>query len=151
MTSATPNTIEREIEIDAPAERVWSLVSEPGWWINNGEIVENTIEHTGHEVIVSNVKHGTFRLTVNKLDEPRYASFGWLSGPEGGADTSTTVEFWITDRDGGVVLKVVESGFAGQPEGQGATNHARNSEGWEIELAAARAFCAAGDSRRARD
>ena len=28
--------IDRSIEIDAPAERVWDLVTRPGWWINEG-------------------------------------------------------------------------------------------------------------------
>ena len=33
-----PDTIEREILINAPMERVWALVSEPGWFINAGQI-----------------------------------------------------------------------------------------------------------------
>ena len=28
--------IEREIHVDAPIERVFALVSEPGWWIEDG-------------------------------------------------------------------------------------------------------------------
>ena len=38
---------ERQIDIDATAERVWALVSTPGWWINDGTIVEHLIERRG--------------------------------------------------------------------------------------------------------
>ena len=33
----TKDRIERKIEIDAPAEWVWLLVSQPGWWIDDGD------------------------------------------------------------------------------------------------------------------
>lgn len=30
--------IDRSIDIDAPAGRVWDLVARPGWWINEGDV-----------------------------------------------------------------------------------------------------------------
>ena len=30
--------IDRTIDIDASAERVWDLVTRPGWWINEGTV-----------------------------------------------------------------------------------------------------------------
>ena len=39
LTDLDPlDRIDRSIDIDAPAARVWSLVSRPWWWINEGTV-----------------------------------------------------------------------------------------------------------------
>jgi uncharacterized protein YndB with AHSA1/START domain len=142
MTTIT-DRIERSIEIAAPAERVWALVSEPGWWINDGVIRPHRIERDGKFHIVHDDEHGEFAIEVHQLDAPRYAAFRWAIGhraarPVEGA--ATLVEFFIDDTADGVVLRVVESGFAGlsgNPD-QVAGDFAENSAGWETELTAAR-------------
>lgn len=140
--------IERQIDIDATAQRVWELISTPGWWINDGEIVEHRIEQRDTHVVVHDPVHGEFVLRVEALQSPHYAAYRWFSGPpatahadpDQGGETSTLVEFWIEERDHGVSLRVAESGF----EGLDRTAEERrkmfddNSEGWTIELAAAR-------------
>jgi len=136
------DTIERQIDIDASAERVWLLVSEPGWWINDGVLVEHTItHHDDHDVVVDEV-HGPFRIRTELLEPPRHAAFRWL----GDEDASTLVRFWIDDRpSGGVTLRVVETGFTTYPEHERKQRHEDNVEGWEQELAIARArFVSAG-------
>ncbi|WP_246623126.1 SRPBCC family protein [Streptomyces malaysiensis] len=30
--------IARQIDIDAPAERVWELIARPGWYVNDGAV-----------------------------------------------------------------------------------------------------------------
>lgn len=42
MTDVIQDAIEDTIEIDAPAEQVWPLISEPGWWINDGSYRDHT-------------------------------------------------------------------------------------------------------------
>ena len=96
--------IDRQIDIDASAERVWALVSTPGWWINDGTIVDHEIERRGDLDVVHDPKHGAFPLRTEKLDPPRYAAFRWIPGRstdelEEGASTLT--EFWIEEREGG--------------------------------------------------
>lgn len=140
----TPNTIEREITIEASAERVWALVSEPGWWINDGDVVPHEIEMDGRVARVTDPAHGTFAVSVLELDPPRYAKFGWLTGERPQADRpETTVEFWITESASGVVLRVVEAGFASLPvsEDERARMVEENTSGWEQELAAAQRHC----------
>lgn len=45
--SSIPDTIERTVLVAANVQRVWALVSEPGWWINSGTRVrENHAENT---------------------------------------------------------------------------------------------------------
>ncbi|AZG46826.1 SRPBCC family protein [Gordonia insulae] len=134
--------IEREITIAAPAQKVWALVSEPGWYINDSQIVEHRIEEDGDLSVVHDPTHGKFAFRTVSLDEPRYAAFRWLADPDVVDSESTLVEFWVTpdDTGDGVVLKVAESGFASLP-GTAAERRQRfdgNVEGWRIELGLAR-------------
>ncbi|MDH3013517.1 MULTISPECIES: ATPase [Gordonia] len=132
--------VEREIAIEATAERVWQLVSEPGWYINDSVITEHRIDRDGDLSTVHDPVHGAFVFRTVKLDEPRYAAFRWLADASDPDSESTLVEFWIADSGPGVILKVVESGFASL-SGSEAERRARfdgNAEGWRIELELAR-------------
>ncbi len=132
--------IEREIAIEATAERVWQLVSEPGWYINDSVITEHRIDRDGDLSTVHDPVHGAFVFRTVKLDEPRYAAFRWLADASDPDSESTLVEFWIADSGSGVILKVVESGFASL-SGSEAERRARfdgNAEGWKLELELAR-------------
>lgn len=133
--------IERQIEITAPASRVWALVSEPGWWINDSQIIGHRIERRGEVDIVHDPVHGEFAIQTVALDEPRYAAFRWLADPAVPDTASTLVEFWIEEAAAGTVtLRVVESGFASLP-GTAEERRAQfdgNVEGWRIELGLAK-------------
>lgn len=133
--------IEKSIDIDAPASRVWQLIAEPGWFINEGTYRAHEIERDGDVSLVHDPTHGTFRIRTEALDEPRYAAFRWF-GDEGG---STLVEFTVEERDGGVTLRVVESGFASLPGTDADRRKAfdGNTEGWDAELVVARTVCTA--------
>lgn len=143
----TTDAIERTIDIDADATRVWGLVSRPGWWINDGDPGVNTVEpHDGYD-LVTNPVHGAFPLVTVEQDPPRYIAFRWLRRsddprPDG---PGTLTEFWIEDRPGGVTLRVRESGFADLPLTEDARRDelADNTAGWEYELRVARDLLAA--------
>ena len=142
MTTTVADRIERSIDIDAPADRVWGLVSTPGWWINDGTVTDNTVEDRGDHVVVRNAEHGEFRVVVVVLDPPSAAAFRWSSGNrDDGTQPTTLVEFAIEPRPGGgVTLTVVESGFAGLSPDRRESTYRDNDEGWASELAAARMF-----------
>ncbi len=42
QTDQELDRIERSIDIDASAEKVWSLIEQPGWWINEHEVEPDT-------------------------------------------------------------------------------------------------------------
>ncbi|WP_049565848.1 SRPBCC domain-containing protein [Nocardiopsis sp. SBT366] len=131
--------IERQVDIDATAERVWGLVSRPGWFINDGRVVDHRIEEVEEGVhLVHDPTHGVFRVRTEKLDPPHHAVFSWVGRVDD--DQSTQVEIRIRERPGGVTLTVVESGFEGLglAEAEPRRHVAGQVEGWEIELAAAR-------------
>jgi hypothetical protein len=134
--------IDRQIDIDASAERVYALVARPGWWINDGEVdpEQVTRQEDGLTVVV-HPTYGEFRLRTLLEEPPRHVSFRWIDNvaPQSG----TTVEFWIEDRaDGGVTLKVSERGFTGLEKGRDEIAHQveENSQGWTTELAAAKRY-----------
>src|SRR5699024_8713656 len=93
--------IEREIAINAPVERVWQLVSEPGWWINSGQITEHRIERDGDLAVVHDEAHGEWRIRTVRTDPPRYVSFRWDLDASG-ESAGLLVEFFIDERPGGV-------------------------------------------------
>lgn len=141
--------IEREISIEASQERVWELVTEPGWWINDGAVTAHRVESIGDDsVLVHDPKHGAFAVQLVTEQPQKYVAFRWYSGPsadrrKGQLDPqfSTLIEFFIvTEAEGVTTLRVVESGFAGLDEDQRRRRmmFEENRIGWELELAAAR-------------
>ena len=130
------DAIERTIDIDAPAERVWTLVSEPGWWIGEGAIRPHEIEHRDGVDFVIDEDHGTFPIITQKLDPPHYAAFRWLEQDSDKDGPGTTTEFWIDEREGGVTLKVRESGFASLTKSAQDLRAQidENTKGWKFEL-----------------
>lgn len=142
----TPDSIERDIVIAADAQRVFDLVSRPGWWINEGVIVENLVESVGDVSTVTHAKYGEFRIRTVDSRPPRYVSFRWLGGDQDNEALDvpgTLVEFFVDDRPaGGVTLRVKESGFSTLPvsDEQRRKNIEDNTKGWVEELAAARTF-----------
>ncbi|MBM9468225.1 SRPBCC family protein [Nakamurella leprariae] len=157
-TVETVDRIEQSIEIAAPPERVFALISEPGWFINDERLVDHRIEQISDTVhVVHDPAHGSFAFATVALDPPRAATFRWIQSLEHAADPSapsTLIEFTVADLDDGRVrLTVVESGFASLP-GDAAEARQRiegNTKGWIIELALARDALqgGSGDHQRA--
>lgn len=144
--------IERAVDIAANRQHVWDLVSEPGWWINDGRIVEHRLVVDGDVTTVHDPVHGAFPIRTVALEPPAYAAFRWLAFADDGPTHRelSLVEFFVDELPGGCRLRVVESGLASL----NASNQRRremyeeNSAGWELELELARRLLAApGDAR----
>ena len=134
--------IEREIMIDAPIERVWRLVSEPGWWIGDGDRSAQQISRDGQLVIVDDPRYGRYQVLPVSSDAPHHASYrsSLFPGPPPGEGTSTLVEFVLAEQGGGTLLRVIESGFASLavPAERRAAMVEGNIEGWEQQLGVAK-------------
>ncbi|GHH34258.1 SRPBCC domain-containing protein [Lentzea cavernae] len=124
--------IERETVIEAPLQRVWQLVTEPGFWVASqpsGTAVE------GETTLCRNEEYGDFPVRVETVTPQTYVSYRWASAFEGqelGADNTTLVEFTLAPEGSATRLKVVESGFsrlAGSDELR-AKAHRDNTGGW---------------------
>lgn len=137
------DSIEMRTIVKTDAQKLWTLVSEPGWFVNDGEIVEHRISMDGDLATVTDPVHGTFRIRVIDTDPGRYVSYRWIGaqleegdGTEDPVPAATLVEFRLNEHADGVELLVRESGITAL--GLDSEAHARfladNREGWEIEL-----------------
>ncbi|WP_350275641.1 ATPase [Kribbella sp. HUAS MG21] len=142
------DSIARQIDIDAPADRVWDLVARPGWYINDGTVDdEPDVRYEDDVAVVTEPGVGEYRFRTEQLDKPRYAAFRWLSTPFRPVSEGTLVEFWIDERPGGgVTLRVLESGFSTLSADPATWLKERegNDRGWTDELAAAKVFVESG-------
>jgi uncharacterized protein YndB with AHSA1/START domain len=134
--------IERSIAIAAPIERVWELVTEPGWWVPSDVPVEAD-RTPGHVVVRESEKWGRFPVEVVELRPMTYAAFRWSSiypGEDPTPARSTLIEFTVTPTDEGVRVSVTESGFSrlDAPDELKVQSIESNSGGWTEELSSLR-------------
>jgi uncharacterized protein YndB with AHSA1/START domain len=146
-TDDVPDEIVRSIRIAASAETVFAIISEPGWFINDGEYREHEITTEGDASRVVDPVHGTFDIGTVELDPPRRAVFRWLGGQAGSLEEFpvNTIEFTIEPEGDGVLLSVRETGFSGI-SADAAERRRRfedNTQGWVEELAVARSLAEA--------
>lgn len=109
------DVVEADVLIDAPLARVWELVSEPGWWINDGPLGDHEIdvdEDGLHHV--TDPEAGTWLVEALDADPMDVVSFRWypLAGDEFPEEHVTRVEFSLSDEDGCTALHVEESGLS---------------------------------------
>ena len=74
--------IEQQIVINAPLERVWDLVSVPGWWVPAA--AETAPDRTpGHVTVRESERWGRFPVEVVEMQPRSYAAFRWASQSPG--------------------------------------------------------------------
>ncbi|MGW6934191.1 SRPBCC domain-containing protein [Lentzea sp. NPDC054927] len=128
----TVDRIERETVIEAPLERVWQLVTEPGWWVASAP---SGVAVEGETTLCKNEQYGDYPVRAETVTPQSFVSYRWASAFEGQeltSDNTTLVEFTLTQEGSGTRLRVVESGFAalaGSDELR-AKAHEDNSGGW---------------------
>ncbi|WP_115728141.1 SRPBCC domain-containing protein [Actinomyces culturomici] len=132
--------VETERAISASVEDVWAVVSEPGWWMNDGPLGD-------HEVALGD--DGVYRVTdpdagewlVEKADEDPMdvVSFRWfpLASDELPEDRATRVEVSLSEESGSVVVHVEESGLSSVSEDEDEARQAWDDEAgmWDEALA----------------
>jgi uncharacterized protein YndB with AHSA1/START domain len=152
VAAVVPNAITREIDIDAPPEVVWAIVTEArhlaGWFSDEAEIELRP----GGAMVLTWRGHGTYRARVETVDPPVTFAFRWVlrDGEEPVLGGSTMVVMTLTATDAGTRLRVVESGFSdlSWPERERARYAGQNADGWIRELGELRAYAARVTSSR---
>lgn len=130
--------IEQQITINAPLDRVWNLVSEPGWWVPTK--VVPPIDHTpGHQIVRESERWGRFAVEVVRVEPQTYAAFRWASqapGADLADDNTTLVEFSVVPTGDAVRVTVTESGFSRLNISESAREDAwkSNTGGWNEEI-----------------
>ena len=92
--AVVPDSIAREIVIDAPPERVWAIVTEArhlaGWFSDEAEIDLRP----GGAMLLTWHGHGSYQARVETVDPPRTFAFRWLRRED--AEGSTLVVMTLT-------------------------------------------------------
>jgi uncharacterized protein YndB with AHSA1/START domain len=146
VTAVIPETITREIDIDAPPEVVWGIVTEArhlaGWFSDEAEIDLRP----GGAMLLTWHGHGTYRAVVETVEPPHTFAFRWVrrEGVEPVEGSSTLVVITLMPNGAGTRLQVVESGFSdlSWPEPDRARYAGENANGWIVELDELRAYAA---------
>ena len=134
--------IERETFIEAPRERVWTVLTEAqhlGRWF--GDAGAEIDLRPGGAMTLSWEEHGTAYAVVEAVDEPHRFAYRWAVSQDPddldfGPGGSTLVEFTLAAEGDGTRLRVVESGFAGLelPDPERVERIEDNTDGWRIQL-----------------
>ena len=141
-----PDRISREVVIDAPPAKVWTIVTDArhvARWFSDEAAIDL---QPGGAMLLTWHGDGSYRGRVEAVDPPHRFAFRWLrrEGSEPGDGTSTLVEFILVPEGSGTRLRVVESGF--QRLAWGEEDKARyageNADGWVHELNQLRDYAA---------
>ncbi|MBV6697216.1 SRPBCC family protein [Kitasatospora aureofaciens] len=136
------DSIEREIVIAAPRERVWEILTQAeflGAWFGSGTPAEIDLRPGGRLVFDHGV-HGILPARIERVERPEVFSYRWpqgAAGEEPAEGNATLVEFTLTPELGGTRLRMVESGFAALtalPAEAARARHEQNSAGWDRKL-----------------
>jgi len=122
--SPEQDSIDVEIFIAAPAERVFQAITDPAqvsqWWGRKGMYritVREGVVKVGEKwrTIGVGAKGDTFEVKGEYLEvePPRLLVHTWVSSWCGGLQT--TVRWELVPERGGTLVKIHHSGFAGQP------------------------------------
>jgi uncharacterized protein YndB with AHSA1/START domain len=126
------DTIEREVLIAAPIERVWDVITRPehmGRWFGDAGA-----EQEGDVIRMRWEKHGEAELRIVRSEAPRAFAYRWDANIKGIGDT--LVEFTLAPEGDGTRVHVIESGFASLAAADAVREEARegNVRGWKNEL-----------------
>ena len=137
------DSIEKQIDLNAPIERVWRAITdhnEFGEWFRvkldgpfrPGETATGHITYPGYE-------HLRWEAKIKDMEAPRYFSFTWHPyAIEPDVDYSeeapTLVEFRLEPISNGTRLTISESGFDALPPHRRPDALRMNEKGWGIQV-----------------
>ena len=116
--------VETDVVVDCDIEAAWALVSEPGWWVNDGPLGD-------HEVSLGD--DGLYRVSDPDAGD-------WLI--EKADEYATRVEVSLSEERGGVAIHVEESGLASVSDDEAVARQAYDDAigMWEQVLVAAKNY-----------
>ena len=134
---ATRDRVEREIEIEAPLETVWDVLTDPRqtklWLCDEAEFEARA----GAVGSVGWHEYGSYEIVVDAAERPYYFAFRWVH-PQGEAPAvgnSLLVEFRLAASGARTRLHVTESGFSSLPSESDARHTPEDHDaGWTKHL-----------------
>ncbi|RYX80996.1 hypothetical protein EON83_26060 [bacterium] len=133
------DTIQREIAIKAPKERVYAAIADPTQIIKwFPDAVEGSLE-IGERPVFDFGEYGKNRIYVEAAQPHEYFAFRWIPGSNHFmgdvlSTANTLVEFHIKESDGLTQVTMIESGFASLPTEVAEESLRQNTDGWGYML-----------------
>jgi uncharacterized protein YndB with AHSA1/START domain len=130
--------IEREIEIDAPIDVVWRVITEPEhitcWFTDSAEL---DARPGGEGRFGWDTDRGTVvNLRVERLDPPHFFSFRWQhpDGVDPDETNAPLVELSLEARGDSTRLRLVESGIdaLARSDEEKETYFSEHTKGWAV-------------------
>jgi hypothetical protein len=139
---AVEDRIEQRITIRATHDKVWRLVTRPGWWLPGSRTAP--ARGPGRVEVEYGDDHRPYIVDVVRIEPQSYVAFRWSSAFGGAAPApgkATLVESYVRPVGAEIGVTVVESGFASLdlPTALREDEWKGNTGGWQYELAGLRA------------
>lgn len=144
-----PDSIERELTIEAPIDVVWAVLTEPRHitnWFSDEAVIDLRPGGDGalewHQGGIAKNQEGSFSAVLRVVDvqAPHLLSYRWVypAGEEPTEGNSVLVEFLLSEAGQGTRLRMVERGI----DAMDWTDEAKldfitdHNGGWDIHLGA---------------
>jgi uncharacterized protein YndB with AHSA1/START domain len=133
--------IEQRITIRATHDKVWQMVTRPGWWLPGSKA--EPARSPGRVSVDYSGDKRPYVIDVVRVEPQGYVSYRWASAFGGGAPAqgkATLVEFYVRPVGEEIGVTVVESGFTSLelPESLREDELKGNTGGWQYEMAGLR-------------
>ena len=140
----TPDTIEKDILINAPAETAYRVITQPdqiAQWFADAADLDPVPGGRGSLTFADRAtsQRMTVKLTIQAAEPPHRFAFRW-DYPDGEQPTeanSLLVEFTLVAEGNGTRLRVTESGITAlrRPDQDKAAYYEALNKGWDTHLA----------------
>lgn len=153
MSTTLQDTIQKEIVVGAPRERVYSALTDPGqlaqWFPDK---VEGEVK-PGERPVFDFGTYGKHSVYVVATDPHSYVAYRWIPGsvhvPDGFIgdvleEPNTLCEFHLEEVPEGTRVRLVESGFASLPQEFYAKSIEDNDGGWNVMIYRLKTFAETG-------
>ncbi|NHA69042.1 SRPBCC family protein [Phycicoccus flavus] len=135
-TTTVDDVIEATSVVSAPVDRIWEVVSLPGWWIVDCD--ESALDRLRTDTPGGVYEDDAFRIETLHTDEPHEAAFSW-SWTQDPNRPVTRVVVRVEEGVDAATVRVTETGLStGGPVELLAAHYEENAEGWPQQLALAR-------------
>ena len=148
--SSVPDRIEKQILLHAPRSRVWRAISDArsfGAWFGvefegafqPGTSLVGKIRPTQVDPEVAKLQEPhsgkPFQFTIERVEPEQLISFRWHPfaidpAVDYSSESTTLIEFVLTEVDGGTLVTITESGFDRIPLERRAAAFKANDGGW---------------------
>ena len=133
--------IEHRITIRSTQDKVWQLVTRPGWWLPGSRA--EPARAPGRVSVEYSGDVRPYAIDIVRVEPQGYASFRWASafgGVTPAPGNATLVEFYLRPVGDEIGVTVVESGFSSLDLSDALREDAwkGNAGGWQYELAGLR-------------